>query len=402
MKVLLRLGFIVLAAGSAIVATSLWWLHPVNADLKQPAFFAIENDQQRADYLKNLTPDQVREIEQYGTDALSLEPLNRTGIEALAVVRSLQGYTSSAEKLMLSAADLSFRNSSIQFSAMVQLLTHKNYTKALYHADGLLRAHPEMADYVFPVFSKLLVDKIFLKELSNTLALQPAWRGSFLTHLAEKGGGAKAIYVVLAALKQGKSPITDDEQRKLIGLFVNDKNYESAYFTWLDMLDERGLQRVNSVFDGDFDLEPRYMYFDWSMGGLVNTRIRIVPRPGNQLDRNLSIDFFNETRRFGNVRQFLRLAPGSYQMNYELMARDLKTDGGLVWRVRCLEVNTDLGVSKLHLDSGPWATYSFKFIVPPKGCNTQSLTLETKSYAPLDAKISGQMNIDNVSINRLP
>jgi hypothetical protein len=401
MRALIRTGFLALVLAAAGAACGLWWLEAFRGSSTEPILFSIENDQERAKYLQGLGAEGIKEIDQYGEHMLASDPLNRAGIEALAIARSLRKDESAAEDLMLNAADFSFRNASIQYTAVLKHLSKKNYTKGLYHADGLLRARPEIGEQVYPVFASLLGDKQFLAAISATLSAGPSWRGPFLGFLLEKGGGPNAAYAVVAALRQAKAEISEAELRSLIENFIKVNDYENAYFVWLDSLGERELKRAKSVFDGDFDLEPRNLQFDWTGGGLVNTRIRVVQRPGSQLDRNLSIDFFNETRRFGNVRQFLKLAPGSYKLSYELMARDLKTDGGLVWRTRCLEVPSDIGKSVTHKDSGPWATYSFTFSVPDKGCETQSLTLETESTAVLDAKISGQLNIDKVSVDRV-
>jgi hypothetical protein len=392
------------AAGLVVAAAAtilMWCANWLNAEVAKPAFYRIENEEERVKYLQSLQPKDIEEIVQYSRNVLAREPLNRNAVEALAIAHILRRNESATEGFITSAAQLSFRNSLIQFSAVAQLLNKREFKKAIYHADGLLRARPLVDEQVFRLFAPLLGNKDFVGELTQALTGNPPWRLPFINYLLDKGGGPRVANIVVAALLHGKFQVTDLELRNVIGRFVAVPAYDEAYFVWLNALSDQELKSAKGVFDGEFNLASRSLYFDWNFLPTSNTQIAIRQRSGNALNRNLVLEFAGETQRFAGVNQYMKLNPGRYLLTYESMSRNFVTDGGLAWRFFCMDEPREIARGPVHRGSGPWATYSFQISVPTEKCDTQFLSLETPSTSAIDARISGQFNVDSVVLESL-
>jgi hypothetical protein len=400
MKQVLRSLFLISIFCLGIAGTGLWWTQePVQKRIPDELIGAT--DAERALLMKNATPEKIAQIEEFGIKTLRNEPFSSAGIEALAIANGLRGKKDVADQLIIHASKFSMRNPSIQFTSILTQLSQKQYSGALFHADGLLRSRPDMGPQLFPVFVKLLADKTFVSELVKVLGQNPPWRQPLMVHMRSQTKEAGYLYIVMSALHREGVELARTEVSQLINMFISNKNYDQAYFVWLDLLKPEELKLAKGVFDGDFDLDPQNSYFGWTANSRPNSRISVALRPGSQTERGVVIDFSDETQRFANLYQYLKLAPGDYRLSYEAMGRNITTDSGLIWRIRCVEKPSDIGAGVRHAETAQWANYTTMIKVPETGCETQILILETDGKAALDAKMSGQLFFDKFAIDRL-
>jgi hypothetical protein len=347
--------------------------------------------------LQALTPDQVNRFVSRELSVLALEPLETTALQNLAVLYGLRGEQERQLDIALLAPRFSKRNIGAQLIAATIKINRTQYADALEGLDELLRAHPAMGPSVFPTMAGLFQQKKGDVELIRVLKNDPAWRGAFVEYVLQNDRYKNSGYSLLTMLRKEKAEVRVGEVRSLVNSFVKAKEIDQAYFVWLDFLPTEDLHLVQSVFDGNFDRDPKNLIFDWTIVFRPNARISVVDRPGSATNQSLLLEFVGDKGQFSNVFQYLMLSPGRYDVTYEFMAQNLKTASGLVWRVRCLS-GAELGQGPKSTLSGPWADYKFEIQVPESGCTSQVLGLESSSTAALDTLISGQMYFDTFRI----
>jgi hypothetical protein len=349
------------------------------------------------DALKALTRDQINQLVSREISALENVPLETSALQNLAVLYGLRSDQQRQLDIALLVPRFSKRNIGAQLAAATINIGRSQYAAAFVGLDELLRAHPTMGPNVFPTMAGLFVQKKGDVELIGLLKNDPAWRGAFVEYVLQNDRLKNSGYSLLTMLRKEKAEVRVGEVRSLVNAYVKAKEIDQAYFVWLDFLPSEDLHLVQSVFDGSFDREPKNLTFDWTIVPRQNARISIVDRPGSASNRSLMLDFLGDKGDFSNVFQYLMLSPGRYDVTYEFMAQNLKTESGMVWRIRCLSGN-ELGQGPKAQLSGPWADYKFEIQVPENGCGSQVLVLESSGKASLDTLISGQIYFDTFRI----
>jgi hypothetical protein len=329
-------------------------------------------------------------------------PLDRSALLNLSVLFALDGDTSKSNELAVLAANRSLRDLPAQAAAMQLLLDAKQYPQALLKLDGVLRSSPERGADLYPLLLALSAQDSGLEAVATLLSQMPPWRKSFMQFAARQPTQASELHKILSQMRKGHDAVTDDELRPYLQYLMTGKVYDSAYFVWLDFLSPDDLRKVGLLYDGDFNLRPRNLFFDWNILPTNNAEIAVVPRPGSGSDLALKLNFFNSKGFFSNVFQVLRLAEGEYSLQAEVRADKLETPGGLMWQVSCVESNTVLRHGPKLNTAGPWMPFNFSFTVPAENCATQQLALVSASPAVLDQVISGQIYYDSFKLERMP
>ncbi len=347
--------------------------------------------------LKKLSPDQIKELQKREAESLQRDPLNASALRNLILLSGLGDKKETQEQLALQISKYSKRNTASQLVTINILFSRRRFDDALIEVDALLRARPQTTPIILPSLLALAADKDGSVALANMLKTEPPWRAELMQFAVKNDVEGNIPLGILNALRSAKAAVMPSEVTWLIGALITAKKVEKAYFVWLDFLPPEDLRFVERVFDGGFDREPKNSYFDWTIVPRQNARIAIKFRPGTVSNRGLAIDFFDDKGFFLNVSQYLQIAPGKYDLSFEFMAPNLKTEEGLVWALRC-DFATVLGKSPKLQKAGPWQTLSFPFEIPETGCNTQVLRLESASTAVLDTRISGQMFFDTIKI----
>jgi hypothetical protein len=389
------LGVAILGLAATVSAMS--WITPQasgSRDLVKPGTAQADAVAQ----LKALSSTERGALTAREVAAFKADPLDRQALQNLVVLRELDGQTPNSEAIALALAAYGRRSIVSQLSAIQINLTRQEFGEAFSRLDGVLRARPELGPQLFPSMLAQVADPKAGEQLWTLLATDPPWRDVFMKHVMTTDQTGGTAYNVARGILKAKGTVSDAEKRALLAQFVQAKQYDRAYFVWLDMLSPGDLLLVRNVFDGGFSATPKSMYFDWNIYSRKTANIAVGPRDGKPGDRVLRLDFFEDDAGGQYILQLLRMQPGQYNFSFDVQVEALKNETGLVWRVVCVESGAPIGESTPVSTKGPWETRRLAITVPEQACATQALTLENRSRARLDQKISGRLAFDNVEV----
>ena len=357
-----------------------------------------ETPEEAGKTLLSLPQDQIALLAEREKIRLSSEPLDLQALSNLSLLASLAGHKVAAQELSQEAANRSLRDPFTQLSAAETQLQNTNYARAFYHVDALLSSQPGLDDKIFPMLGSLLDNVGAVPELAKTLAAEPRWRTSFTTWLAGNDSMGQRAFALFNAIRSAQGGVKPEEMRALIENQIKQKNYDKAYFYWLDSLGPAELAKAGNLFDGQFTFEPNNQYFDWNIVPAQNVDVSIVPVNKENVGRELRLSFINNTAIYGHVFQYLHLRPGQYEMSGKWASSTLTTSGGLRWTTACLESSQAIGNSQTFATASPDEAFRFAINVPEIGCDFQVLRLVTASSAVLDAKINGDIRFQQLQI----
>jgi len=351
--------------------------------------------------LKVLTPLERGALRARETDALRRDPLDPRALKNLSNLWRAEDDPERAERIAVLAGDRNLRDLTAQGEVLDILLRRKDFAAALYRLDALMRAQPARLPDLIKIAALFAESEESRPALVAELKKVPPWRQTLVSTILKNPNGPAIAYSVLSDMRESGSEPTRGEVRELISTLISRKDYDTAYFVWLDFLSQPDLRKAGNIFDGGFELEPQNLLFGWNIGKLRNTDIRLVPRSTSSADRMLRVEFMNTRDRFQHVSQVLRLAPGHYTLAGETKAERLVTEIGLVWRLYCLgEKERAIAATGKLFASSTWAPFDVPFEVPAEDCGAQNLRLEVDSRATLDQLISGQIYFDNLQIRQ--
>jgi tetratricopeptide (TPR) repeat protein len=153
------------------------------------------------------------------------------------------------------------------------------------------------------------------------------------------------------------------------------------------------------VWNGGFEKETESRGFDWRMDKADGVEISYDYRNKTEGERSLKLEFTGENNvDFLHVRQFIPVEPGSHYM----LTSDISTDGittrnGIAWEVYCRGMDA---VSEVYTGTVDWTEARLAFDTPP-ACDYVAIRLRRLKSDKLDNLISGEVWIDNVSLNYL-
>lgn len=327
---------------------------------------------------------------------LLAEPLDVTALNNLAILKSLAGDKSAADAFLQEASNRTWYDPLAQFSAIQSSLAISDYEHAFKHLDGLLTSSPNTAENVLPLILPVLSDGAAIKTMSNVLKRNPPWRESFIAWLSSKDPQATISYQLLVAMRANGLPNTEDELRLVIRQMVATKQFERAYYIWLDSLDANSLVKVRGLFDGQFSLPAQNLFFDWNLTSPANSTVHIV----NDAEglQKLRLEFYKMDHYFNGVFQYLRLSPGTYAIGGEWSSHDFMAAEGLVWQMSCLDDSKILGTSEHFKTSAAETKFAFNATVPAQDCATQKLELESASILALELSLDGEISFSNMRL----
>jgi tetratricopeptide (TPR) repeat protein len=385
-------AFVALAGYATLLAQQ----PPRNASLVP----GVEKPEDIAAALQKLTPDEVTALMARERAALTAEPLETAALFNIGTLYKLQGQTEKSEDIYLRASARSLRDFTPQLAALDILLRRKDFDGAMLRLDGLMQSNVKRRPELFTTFETLLANEESSPAAIKTLARNPDWRKEYFEYRTQQNPRVATTFKLVSALRNAKAGLNDDELRMVIGQLAAKGDFESAQIIWLDQLDAQSLAKTGPIYDGSVETPVRNMVFDWNLTPVRNGKIRVVSKSAGSSERALQVSLSNVIDYFNNVYQFLRLTPGSYKLGYEVRADDIKTSGGLVWRVYCAGSKEAIATGPAISASGPWTKTGFAFTVPESGCTTQLLRLESLRNIVLDLKMSGRVAYDGITITQ--
>ncbi len=333
--------------------------------------------------------------------ALSNDPLNARALSILGQLAHMAGDEARAATFLNAAAQRSIRESVAIYWLMRKSHEAKDFASAVYCADALLRTRSQAGQYVMPMLVELAENSDATGALKKTLLKNPPWRSSFLSALAQRASDPRATLELVLAIKEAGAPLSADEFRSFVNALIARKEYELAYYAWLQFLPVEQLTSTGFLFNGSFEVTPSGLPFDWIMHGGSGVSIDIVQRSDLGGQRALSIEFGHGRVEFPGVQQLTMLAPGTYEFRGKYKGEVLGKRG-LVWRVACVDrPDSPIGESVMAIGVFPrWRDMEFSFTVPDSDCRAQIVRLTHDARMPSEQLVSGAMLYDDLGITR--
>jgi hypothetical protein len=351
--------------------------------------------------LQALPKDQIAALKKREGAAFVSDPLDRTTMQNLVVLHEATKEKNDKGEIYDILSGFTKRNIPVQVGAINSNIQTGDVAKAAANLDSLLRSHPEIGKKIYPLLYPVLVDDKTNAAFADVLKSRPAWRRDFMNELAEHDTDSVISYKLFTNLRKQNAAIEDGEFHYLFANLIGKKQYDKAYFMWLDFLPTEDLANIKLIYDGGFDRQPRNLFFDWNIEPRNNAKLAVAKRKENPTDFALSLSFFQDREAFYGVYQYLKLPSGQYAVSFESKYEQVTMPGGLRWRLRCAADSSLLGESEKILTSQPWTVQQFSIAVPEGSCDTQILRLEAASSAALDQQYDGQLYFDNFKVEKV-
>jgi hypothetical protein len=383
-------------------------VQPSGSSEKLPSSKLEENDQTTG--AKPSAPDSAHpqvlpqataaEVRAWAMSALIRDPLNARALRILGQLQAADKDYDAASKLMNVAAQVSLHESIAIYWSMLAAAQAKDYKTTTYYADVLLRTLPQLDKYVVPILAKIAEDKGASALVEAVLDKNPPWRRRFFAALPNGVDDARTPLSLLLGLKTSPMPPTSDEVAPYIQFLIARKFYDLAYYTWLQFLPVEELRGAGLLFNGNFDVAPSGLPFDWVITPGSGVTVDIVPRPDNSGKHALLLDFAYGRVDYQSVKQLVMLAPGTYEFKGQYKGQ-LVGPRGLKWRIVCSGGPT-IEESPMIIGMMPsWRTLAFTFTVPATGCPAQIVRLDLDARMASEQLVSGSMLFDELQISRV-
>jgi hypothetical protein len=329
--------------------------------------------------------------------ALLNDPLNA---HALRILGQLAADETAKDAFMLAATRRSLRESLAVYWLMQKGYERKDYAKAIYYADILLRTKPQVLPYVAPMLAQLAENKDASSAVKKLLANNPPWRAQFFSALPNSISDARTPLELLLSIQNTPTPPVSGDLHAYLNFLIGHNFYELAYYAWLQFLPPEQLSSVGLLFNGSFKFAPSGLPFDWVITPGQGVTVDIAARPESG-QRALMIEFGYGRVEFQGVTQMIMLPPGAYEFkgNYkgEVVGRR-----GLDWRITCAGGNSPpLGKSPMVIGVMPvWKDFEFSFTVPSTDCRAQYVRLRLDARSASEQLVSGAIWYNELRIAR--
>ena len=195
-------------------------------------------------------------------------------------------------------------------------------------------------------------------------------------------------------------PPTSNEIAPYVKFLLARKLYDLAYYTWLQFLPVDELREAGLLFNGNFDVVPSGLPFDWVINQGSGVTVEIIPNPDSNGKHALQVDFAYGRVDYDSVRQLVMLAPGTYEFKGRYKGQ-LLGPRGLKWRIVCASGPT-IEESSMIIGMMPsWRTVAFTFTVPATDCRAQYVRLDLDARMASEQLVSGSMLFDELRISRV-
>lgn len=269
-----------------------------------------------------------------------------------------------------------------------------HYDDALAQVNVLLGFAPWLTEALLPTLVQISEDPKFAAAVPAALSTHPSWRSAYLDELL-KAGQLEAIDAVYGGLQE-RHDLTDIELGRWFDWLGEAGLWGKAYSQWISWLQLSPGASVALVYNGGFDDASNAVGFGWRMQGGPNVLIERVLEKGDPM---VQVTFLGRRTTQIGFAQTVFLAPGRYRLHFRAAARDLRSDRGLQWVVRCRgESPLQAGTEPLQ-GSFEWRRVQLEFQVPAQGCPAQELVLVNPGARGAGKIVSGTLWLDDFAID---
>ena len=341
------------------------------------------------------------EVRAWAKSALMHDPLNARALRILGQLEAADKDYGGASKFMNTAVQLSFHESIAVYWLMLAAAQAKDYKTTTYYLDILLRTQlSRLGKYVVPILAKISEDKGSSGLVEAILANNPPWRGQFFAALPYSVEDARTPLDLLLGLRTSPTPPTSAEIAPYVKFLIARKLYDLAYYTWLQFLPVEELREAGLLFNGNFDVVPSGLPFDWMINQGSGVTVEIVPKPDSNGKHALQVVFAYGRVDYDSVRQLVMLTPGTYEFKGRYKGQ-LLGPRGLKWRIVCASGPT-IEESPMIIGMMPsWRTVAFTFTIPTQDCRAQYVRLDLDARMASEQLVSGSMMFDELQISRV-
>jgi hypothetical protein len=342
---------------------------------------------------------QPRHSEAQRTGALAAirsAPLDGRGYRMLARQAELRGEMPVAMALYSLAAKRGPRDLPTQGWLIKYSLAHGDSAQALVHIDQILRVQPEMASRMYPILMALAArDPV---KVAKVLLQAPPWRPQFMVYLFRQSQDSPGLFGLVQRLRRSPDGLTDAELSAWLGRLVRNRQWGSAYLSWVESLSPEASRRIGNIYNGSFEFEPSQLGFDWRFGRVPGARVSRAQVTGSQGGLALRVEFEDRRVAFRHVRQLLALVPGTYRLEGRVRLDDLRGERGLVWTLTCAENGRVIAETDPVTGRRDWRTFERDLVVPAENCGGQWLTLRVPARIAAEQRLGGVAWFDDLSI----
>ncbi len=167
------------------------------------------------------SPTDRKEADKIAWRALWQEPTAVVAVSTLGLNAQLRGETERAQRLFGYSQALTRRDLQTQLWAIEDAVGRSDIAGALRHYDIALRASRSAPDLLYPVLGSAIADPDIRSALVRTLALRPAWRGSFIDYVSGNGPDPLATATLFIALRRAGVEIPESAAGTLVSTLVS-------------------------------------------------------------------------------------------------------------------------------------------------------------------------------------
>ncbi|WP_287120080.1 hypothetical protein [Mesorhizobium sp.] len=274
---------------------------------------------------------------------------------------------------------------------------------AVREIDILLRRWPDRFPDVAEGLPTILSSPDGYQAVLAAIKAEAPWRTNLFATLRRTPEGLDSANRLLLDLKGSDAPPKSNELSAVIGGYILQKEYESAYRLFLfSLTDEQG-KLGGYIFNSTF--EPVYSgkHFDWQLRDQSGLEVTFATSQGAiEGEGGATVRFLNTPVKNTALQQYIQLPPGSYKISLIASARNLKLPKELFWSIKCVGQASETARFKIPEGTYNRQALSQEFSIRRAGCPMQLLRLETAAIAESwRFRYVGTLVMHKLSIERL-
>jgi len=340
------------------------------------------------------------EAESHLRSALAASPVAPGAFRMLGLAADAAGDEALAAEILTHAGGMSNRDIAVELWLLNHMARTGDYRGVVEQADTVMRTRSDLRRPLFTVLLELAMADETRPFVVDVLAQKPPWRGSFFAAATPRDGGALVGRQLMTALNEAGAALTPEETARVVNALVGAGAYQLGYLTWTSLLPPERRATIPYVYNGDFEVEPSGIVFDWVIRPARGVRTEIVDQ-GGERGNALRVAFSGRRVAYNHMTKMLLLAPGSYRLTGLARAQALETERGLTWGVTCADARTVLAATTPLKGTFDWRQMALDLTVPPD-CPAQVLSLALQTEARLDRIVAGTAWFDDLAIARVP